>query len=580
MKKVFFCLLLLLFSFLSCACTGEESSSSLQHEHIFASEWISDGDAAHYRVCTVKGCDARDTAAHGLMQTGEFTADGVGFVETATCADCGYTAAVDAESDLRLIFASDLHYNVPLGSASANNVDGLYADDRMQHFVDSILTEHDNTPIDGVFILGDLTSSEFAYRLFKEGHVKKSDDPVYDLDYNGEVNMDDYFGSAYDAIYQLDEYYFSQLREAGIPVYCIPGNHDTYDNEYWDMLFEYTGFGYTETEYIVKFEDAKTAIIMLNTYDEQKGSQTGSRTGDGKNYLAGTQQTLSYTPVDRELLFSFLDELTDEGFESVYIAGHYLNGSDPALVAAAQTYPIIKSFIFGDVHNDNVSKIGGVPSFVDGHYSQTLMEYKGELGERIFDMERLPLSYTVLSQYGPYATVDFVKEEMLYLGHDNYDMLSEYFVLTEVTKEESDLILSRKENVREENGKHYADVRLGYYSLSIREDLSEDMREDAEHMLDLIEYYSISVFLTEKGNTGEIPAGYEVLSEIRYKDQNGSFRLEGSARGLCFNYISSCPLYESFYKPRTVYKSYRIMGGAMTLTFVIEDEVTWTKDKK
>ena len=98
-------------------------------------------------------------------------------------------------------------------------------------------------------------------------------------------------------------------------------------------------------------------------------------------------------------------------------------------------------------------------------------------------------------------------------------------------------------------------------------------------MLDLIEYYNISVFVTAKGNTGEIPEGYELLTEVRYKNENGSFGFEGTARGLCFNYINSCPLYESFYQPRTMYKSYRIMNGSMTQTFVIEDEVTWSKDK-
>lgn len=488
--------------------------------------------------------------------------------------------------ELRFLFVSDLHYTPTFGTQS-NSINGIPTETRPQHFVDAILKENATNGVDAVFFLGDLTSSESYYRYFKEGHyvhtnTSSKDLATYDLNKDGKVNMDDYHGSKYDGISELNDKYLSQLRDAGIPVYCVPGNHDTVDNEYWNKIFGYKEtFGYRETEYIVRFPEHKTAVIMLNTFDEAKGSQNICRTNDGKTYLTG-QQTLGYTPVEQEFLFACLDELTAEGYETVYIASHFFQ-SDAALVNAGMQYPIIKAYIQGDVHNDNLNNsIGGVPFFSDGHYSQSLMEYKGEYGERIFDIQRLPFSYVVIEKRGDIDKVDFFKTEMVYFGKDNYAFMEKYFTLTEVAAQgENTLILTRITNTVVTDGKTTDTFHAGYYHFEIRTDLSAEDRAIAERIAYLIEEYDLNIFDQRYTTAYDvIPSGMKDTTVTWYKDANGNYKIEGDGRYFCFYYLTSCPNYESFYKSYVGYKTYEIVdGGSATQTFVIAEEVTWTKDK-
>ena len=487
------------------------------------------------------------------------------------------------EGELRLLFVSDLHYNVMRGASGMNNnLNGMDADQRAQHFVDAILKENENAPITAVFLLGDLASAEDWYKKFDPKHASYAGktNKDYDLDGNGTVNLDDYHGSKYDAIYLLNELYLSQIEAAGIPVYCVPGNHDTVDNAYWEKIFGYkASFGYTETEYIVKFPAQKTAVVMLNTFDKDKGSMTMSRNNDGKSYLAGTQQTLAYTPTDWELLKSFMDELVSEGYDTVYLAAHHFIGSG-VYKKANEAYPQIKGYIYGDAHYDTVANIYGVPSFIDGHYSQSLIEYKGTYGERIFDLPRLPFSWMMLEQKGLVATVDYYKEEALYLGKDNYEFLSQYFNLTEGTKNNHMIILTRVTNVDTSvAGKITETITAGYYNYTIRTDISAEDQALAARIAYQIETYDMDMFLLSKGNLGYIPEGYEVTTMTYTTTEGGPFKVSGTATGWCYMYLSSMPRYESFFKEKMNYKSYEIFAGKVTTTYEDTDETTMTNKK-
>ena len=496
--------------------------------------------------------------------------------KNGTTASDGYTSfRYSFVGDLRLIFVSDLHYNVKQGSSGKNNnLHGLDANARAQHFVDAMLKENAVDPIDAVFFLGDLASAEDWYKYFDPAHAAYKANTNVAKDYNGDgkVDLDDYYVSDYEAIRILNENYLSKLEKAGIPVYCVPGNHDTIRNEYWERIFGYKEtFGYTETEYIVKFADQKTAVIMLNTFDEKKGSMTKSRNNDGKSYLANTQQTLAYTPVDETLIKRFLAELKAEGYESVYIAAHYFESKDTALVKAASEYSdIIKAFIYGDVHNDSVSTIGGIPSFVDGHYSQSLIEQKGSLGERLFDLERQPFSWLLLEQKGSVSTIDYYKEEALYLGRDNYEFLSQYLTLTKenvTTKGENMIILTPYTSVKSADGKYTDTIVADYYSYAIRTDISAEMQEIAARIVNQIETYSMDMFMLNYGDTDTIPANYKTTTVTYYKTDAGNFSISGNGSGWCYYYLGSMPRYESFFKEKMCYKSYEIFGGKATKTY-------------
>ena len=489
--------------------------------------------------------------------------------------------------DLRLLFVSDLHYNQHGSSGRNNNLHGMDADARAQHLVDSILREAKYGKIDGVFFLGDLCSAEDHYMYFDPGHKNYGvGNTGMDLDGDGDVDTDDYYRSGVNVILVLQEKYLSKLEKAGVAVYCVPGNHDTIQNHDWNKIFGYKEkFGYTETEYIVKFAEHKTAVIMLNMFDEEKGSMT--------QYYAG-KQTLGYTPANQELLFSFLDELKREGYETVYIAGHLFQpGNDPALTNAAAKYgDIIKAFIYGDVHNDAISWIGGIPSFCDGHYSSTLIEYVGEMGERYFDNQRLPLSFVIVEDRGGAVAIDYYKDEALYFGRDNYTFLAQYLNITPATAADHMIILTtfvtNSYEATDSQGNpitKYEDIiTAGYYNYTIRTDLSDADRAIAERIVYQLKTYDMDMYMLNYGDTDTIPNGYVTTGVTYYQDTTASgakkFVFAAGATGAAKNgqlwcyYYMGAPTYESFFKERMVYKSYEIFGDSVKNTYTNEDETT------
>ena len=489
--------------------------------------------------------------------------------------------------DLRLLFVSDLHYNQHGSSGKNNNLHGLDADARAQHLVDSILREATYGKIDGVFFLGDLCSAEDHYMYFDPNHKNHGvGNTGKDLDGDGDVDTDDYYRSGVNVILILQEKYLSQLEKAGVAVYCVPGNHDTIQNHDWDKIFGYKQkYGYTETEYIVKYPEHKTAVIMLNMFDEEKGSMT--------QYYAG-KQTLGYTPANQELLFSFLDELKREGYETVYIAGHLFQpGNDPALTNAAAKYgDIIKAFIYGDVHNDAISWIGGIPSFCDGHYSSTLIEYVGEMGERYFDNQRLPLSFVIVEDRGGAVAIDYYKDEALYFGRDNYTFLAQYLNITPATAADHMIILTtfvtNSYEATDSQGNpitKYEDIiTAGYYNYTIRTDLSDADRAIAERIVYQLKTYDMDMYMLNYGDTDTIPNGFVTSGVTYYQDTTASgatkFVFAAGATGAgkngqlwCYYYMGA-PTYESFFKERMVYKSYEIFGDSVKNTYTNEDETT------
>ena len=512
--------------------------------------------------------------------------------EDATEAASGATSfAYRFVNDLRLLFISDLHYNVMRGSTGRlSNTNGLSADMRAQLVMDWIIKQKKAGGVDAVFFLGDLTSSEDWYKRFDPTCSKwageGAEKDTYDLDKDGDVDLDDYYGSKYDAVYWLNETYLSQLEDAEIPVYCVPGNHDTIDNGHWERTFGYEKkLGYTKTEYIVKFPEHKTAVVMLNTFDKDKGAMDTVRVAAGNTYRAGTEQTLGYTPVNKKLLFKFLDELEEQGYESVYLAAHDMTTYDAALFEAAEKYSFITAYMYGDHHVDTVSSINGVPSFIIGHCMSPLYEWIGKNGETQYDNQRLPLSGVFVGKHGDVSTYDYYKMEVLHLCKDNYDFMSRYFTLTEVDEshwaDPNTLILTRITNtVVSEDGKTTNTIYAGYYRYEYREDLSAEDRAIAERISYLIETYNMNLFPFNAGNTGKIPDGMQTTTETWWVNSNGAFVLDGQGRLWCYNDMYVAPNYTSFYKAEVLYKSYEIVdNGNAKLTYEDLDETTATNKK-
>ena len=108
------------------------------------------------------------------------------------------------DDQIRVLITSDMHHN------TIQNWYGVDTDDRMQRWVDSILIEHEKSPIDLIIINGDTS-----------------------LDYVGTKGTYDTKGISETKIF-VDEY-VSQLPDE-IPVVILPGNHECYTNAMWKQI--------------------------------------------------------------------------------------------------------------------------------------------------------------------------------------------------------------------------------------------------------------------------------------------------------------------------------------------------------
>lgn len=110
----------------------------------------------------------------------------------------------ESRTDFRVLFSSDVHCTTAKVAFGVSNVE------RMQLWVDSILKEHEEHPIDLLIINGDV-----SYDYWSSGGSYRRD------------------GVSTSQIFFAD--YVSQLPEE-IAVIRLPGNHEQYTNEKWMQL--------------------------------------------------------------------------------------------------------------------------------------------------------------------------------------------------------------------------------------------------------------------------------------------------------------------------------------------------------
>ena len=127
--------------------------------------------------------------------------------------------AVDSSTDgnVRVILASDLHYT------TRETYYFVPAEDRMQHFVDSVLLENELQPIDLLIIVGDTSLDHlFEYGTWTANKVSTT--------------------------LALREKYLSQIKAAGIPIFTLPGNHEQFNNDQWNQFAGNDRYGAIEVE--------------------------------------------------------------------------------------------------------------------------------------------------------------------------------------------------------------------------------------------------------------------------------------------------------------------------------------------
>ncbi len=179
---------------------------------------------------------------------------------------------------MKILLFSDIHYTVEetadelkkvypsaCASAASGKILGFTQQEKITQAKSDILKEHEKSPIDAIFVLGDLSIDDYSFRNLPKNYCK-----------------------------ELKEKLFGSLP---CPVFAIAGNHDSYPDEMWKEIF---GYG---RQYFVKLGDY--VFIMADTFNS----------GNAKN-PSGSK----YTSPDISFIKSVMDSHKDCKF---FICAHY-----------------------------------------------------------------------------------------------------------------------------------------------------------------------------------------------------------------------------------------------------------------
>ena len=242
----------------------------------------------------------------------------------------------------RYLFVSDLHYVMAERSGQVNRVQyrGFTNDQRMQELCKDIRYEYEVRGLDGVYVLGDLSTDDYY-----EG--------IEDKPKTG------YAGNACKAVY--DKFLKPLSEELGIPIYVMGGNHDSYSNEVWR---EFSGL---DRQYTV--DDGDNVFIVCDVYDPADGNDAKK---DG-NYANGSD----YTGVNIAWLKSQLEKYKDR--ENVFIMSHYFDGGEFA--SLVKQYPNVVCLLDGHTHHQSSTrKLAGTDKIIINTGTYSYGSFEGDFG--------------------------------------------------------------------------------------------------------------------------------------------------------------------------------------------------------
>lgn len=173
------------------------------------------------------------------------TTEGGGTVTEAPTSTQPPTGDVIDDGNLRVIITSDMHYSM---LQQYSTYYGMSRNPRMQKWVNTIKAEHQKKPIDLVIIAGDVSFDH----IYAEGSYTKY-----------KVKDTKNFVDAY----------VSQIREMGIPVFVLGGNHDQFNNTQWkEMTGNDRQCSYAIKGHLFIMLDTFAANLEPNYVDEAKYS--------------------------------------------------------------------------------------------------------------------------------------------------------------------------------------------------------------------------------------------------------------------------------------------------------------------
>ena len=245
---------------------------------------------------------------------------------------------------LRILFATDLHYHTHGADDDEISVNqyGYTGNERLSLFVSDVIAEHRKAPLDACIILGDMAGNNYSVKPY----VERDD-------------VEAFYGSEDDMLYAVKTRYLDKIEEAGVPVYCLPGNHDAYPPHLWKRLFGY------EREYLIEFPEADTAILMLDLYGFPLDNAFFT-----KNRETIAPRSLR-SDAERDSLLALLDKA--KGYKHLLACGHCVDGTAAPYLCETEN---LDAYLAGDWHV--VMSLGvsaaGVPTYILGKYSYTIKE--------------------------------------------------------------------------------------------------------------------------------------------------------------------------------------------------------------
>ena len=220
------------------------------------------------------------------------------------------------KTDLHVVFSSDIHYSDQIRSY------GVKMDDRMQHWVDSILAEHKKEPIDLLVVNGDISQDHWNHPQWapETGNCVR-------------CGMES-------TIPNLIDRYINVLRQY-FPVFVMSGNHEQYTDAEWKEL---VGNKCQDSMII-----GNTLFLFLN------------------NFKVDTPPTVcscgSYTATDVAYIYEMLEKHPNY---DVYLVAHYFDTAakdgEVLIESALQELLVgnerIKGLFAGHTHGSRVQNLG------------------------------------------------------------------------------------------------------------------------------------------------------------------------------------------------------------------------------
>ena len=237
----------------------------------------------------------------------------------------------------RILLVSDMHYTDVVGSGAlaVSNVLGATQQERLNFLNQEILREHTASPLTAVLMLGDFSVDDYPWRAKREGKAN-----------------------------YCQKYLQTFLHGLPVPVYILPGNHDSYPDELWQKEIG------CKRQYAVEIGDS--LFCMLDTFHGTAVSASGA----------------PYTGVDCVWL---LEQLQLHPGKRVFLCAHYFDWSKETekFRMILRTHSEITALFQGHTHVRRAMRLnaecGGRMLYDIGGFSYNCYCYRDAAGKECWD---------------------------------------------------------------------------------------------------------------------------------------------------------------------------------------------------